>query len=70
MKFKRADRKSRTTPPLSGPHSPLGLPLQRGYMLNIINQVYKKPIKPKLIKYYPNDAKVLASEHIIGCRRR
>jgi hypothetical protein len=31
VKFKRADRKSRTTPPLSGPDNPLGLPLQSGW---------------------------------------
>jgi hypothetical protein len=31
VKFKRAERISRTTPPLSGPTSPLRLPLQFGW---------------------------------------
>ena len=43
VKFKLADRYSRTTPSLSGPQSPLGLTLQRGYnrsrLMDIINQI-------------------------------
>jgi hypothetical protein len=38
VKLKRSAKKSRISPPLGGPVSPLGLPFQRGFKYKQINE--------------------------------
>lgn len=66
VKLKRLARASRTTPPLSGPDNPLGLPLQSGCGIERIKSNILRPEAKSYYAIYPDNTQVLAVEWVRG----